>query len=141
MLNSQIGVARARLSIHPSILQLREVALKEADLVFVRRTRYVGSRSLDREMVIHGALVDGGLGLGDQLRAPHVTVPFRRAIDRDLRALFAAGIADVLEVGREVDVFGDGARSVDVVLVVCKCQVSRMDGCKRKIEKGYLLPT
>jgi hypothetical protein len=135
---SQVGVARARFSVHPSILQLREVALEEADLMLVCRTRDVGCRPLNGEMIEHGSLVDGGLRLGNQLRAPHVTVPLRCAVDCDLRALFAAGIADVLEVGREIHVFGDGARSVDVVLVVYKCRVSQEGQCRREM-RGMIL--
>ena len=124
MLYSQIGVARARLPVHPAILQLREVALKEADLMLVCGTRDVRCRPLDGEMVVHGTLVDRGLGLRDQLSPPHVTVPFCRAIDRDLSTLFATDIARVLVIGRKVDVFGDGAGTVDVVLVVCKRRTS-----------------
>jgi hypothetical protein len=50
------------------------VALKKADLVFVCRAWDIGGTSLDREVVEDGALVDGCLGLGDELGAPHVLV-------------------------------------------------------------------
>ena len=69
-------------------------------------------------MVVHGALVDGGLGLGDELGAPHVAVPFRGAVNGDLGTLLGVGVGWVLEVGRQVDVFLNRAGSVDVVLVV-----------------------
>jgi hypothetical protein len=118
------------------------VTLKEADLMFVRRTRDIRVRPLDREVVEDGALVDRSLGLRDQLGAPHITVPLRRAVDCDLCALLAAGIADVLKVRREVHVFGDGARSVNVVLVVCeerRYTVSDLVTCEMDAEN--LLPT
>jgi hypothetical protein len=75
------------------------VALEETDLVFVRRTRNVGRRPLDREMVIHCAFVDGGLRLRNKLCPPHITVPLGRVINRDLGALLAASVARVLVVG------------------------------------------
>jgi len=96
--NSQVGVASARLSVDPSVLQFREVALEETDLVFVRRTWNVGRRSLDREMVVYCALVDSSLRLGDELCPPHVAVPLGRVIDRDLSTLLAASVARVLIV-------------------------------------------
>jgi hypothetical protein len=118
------------------------VTLKEADLMFVRRTRDVRVRPLDREVVEDGALVDRSLGLRDQLGAPHVTVPLRRAVDCDLRALLAAGIAAILEVGREVHVFGDGARSVDVVLIVCEeRRYTVSDLVASEMDTDNLLPT
>jgi hypothetical protein len=45
-------------------------------------------------------------------------VPLGCAVDRDFGSLLRAGVAWVLEVGREVNVFGDRAGSVDVVLIV-----------------------
>jgi hypothetical protein len=45
-------------------------------------------------------------------------VPLGCAVDCDFGALLRAGVAWVLEVGCEVNVFGDGAGSMDVVLVV-----------------------
>ena len=94
----QVGIACAGLAVDPPILQLREVALEEADLVLVRGTRDVRRRPLDREVVVHSTSVDGSLRLRDQLGSPHVTVPLGCAVDRDLRALFATGICGVLVV-------------------------------------------
>lgn len=113
----QIRVAGSRLAVHPSILQLRKVALEEADLVLVRRARYIGCRAFDREMVVDLPLVDGGSRLGNKLCAPHVRVPFCGAVDSDLGALLASGVCGVLVAGREVDIFGDIAGAMDVVLV------------------------
>jgi hypothetical protein len=45
-------------------------------------------------------------------------VPLGCIIDCDLSSLLRAGVAWVLEVGREVDVFGGGAGSMNIVLVV-----------------------
>ena len=74
------------------------MALEETNLVFVRRTWDVGCRPLDREMVVDCALVDSSLRLGNQLCPPHVAVPLRRVIDRDLGTLLAASVSGVLVV-------------------------------------------
>ena len=96
--NSQVGVASARLSVDPTVFQFREMALEETDLVFVRRTWDVGCRPLDREMVVDCALVDSSLSLGDELCPPHVAVPLRCVIDCDLGTLLAASVSGVLVV-------------------------------------------
>ena len=83
----QVGVGGARLAVDPSVLQLREVALEEADLVLIGRGGNVGSRALDREVVVDVSFVDGGCSLGDQFGPPHVRVPFCGAVDGDLSAL------------------------------------------------------
>ena len=108
-IGSQVGVASARLSVDPSIFQLGEMALEETDLVFVRRTRNIGRRSLDRKMVVDRALVDSSFRLGNQLCPPHVAVPLRGVIDRDLSTLLAASVSGVLVVRRQVHVFGGSA--------------------------------
>ena len=113
----QVGVARAALAVDPAVLELREVAFEEGDLVLVGRARHVGAAALDAEVVVDLSACDGGFGLRDELRAPHVAVPFGRVVDGDLDALLAAGIGGVLVGGREVDVFGHVAGAVDVVLV------------------------
>jgi len=104
----QVGVACARLAADPAVLELGEVALEEADLVLVCRAWHVGRRPLDGVVVVDCALVDGGLGLGNQLRPPHVTVPLGRAVNGDLGSLLATSIARVLVAWRKVDVFGRG---------------------------------
>jgi hypothetical protein len=96
------------------------VAFEEADLVLVGRARYIGRGPLDREMVVHGARVDGCLSLRDQLSPPHIGIPFRSVVDRDLCALGRAGVCGVLVCGREIDVFGYCTGAVDVVLVVLR---------------------
>jgi hypothetical protein len=68
-------------------------------------------------VVVHLSAVDGGLGLRDELRAPHVAIPLRAAVDGDLGTLLAASICGVFVRRREVNVFGHVARAVDVVLV------------------------
>ena len=102
----QVGVAGARRSVDPSVLQLCEMALEETDLVFVCRTRNIGSGSLDREVVIYSAFVDSSCGLRNELRPPHVAVPLGCVVDRDLGTLLAASVPGVLVVWREVYVFG-----------------------------------
>lgn len=72
----QVGVRSTGLTVDPSVLQLREVTLEEADLVLVCRTGDVGGASLDREVVVYGALVDGSLCLRDELSAPHILVQY-----------------------------------------------------------------
>lgn len=114
----QVSVTGPRLSTNPAILQLSEVALKERNLMLVRRAWNIGVRSLDGEMVEDGSLVDGSFGLGNQLCSPHVAVPLGGGIDCDLGALRAARVTWVLVGGGEIDVAGGGAGSVDVVLVV-----------------------
>lgn len=70
------------------------------------------------EVVVDGALVDGGGGLGDQLGAEHAAaVPLRGLVDGDLGALRGGRVGGVLEVGADVDVVGLLAGTVDVVLV------------------------
>lgn len=69
-------------------------------------------------MVKHLPTVNRGLGLRDQLNPSHVlTVPKRRAVERELSPLLRYRIGRVLVVCGETDVFFDGGRSVDVVLV------------------------
>lgn len=92
----QVGVRRALLAVDPAVLQLCEVALEEADLVLVGCAGDVGGAPFDAEVVVHGALVNGSLGLGNQLRAPHVAVPFCSVVDGDLCALLGVCIAWVL---------------------------------------------
>jgi len=48
------------------------MTLEEAYLVLVRGAWYVGGGTLDREVVVDCALVDGCRGLWDQFCAPHV---------------------------------------------------------------------
>jgi hypothetical protein len=68
----KVGVRGTGFAIDPAVLELREVALKEGDLVLVRGAWDVRGTPLDREVVEDGALVDGCLGLRDELGAPHV---------------------------------------------------------------------
>jgi hypothetical protein len=70
----QVGVGSPGLAVDPAVLELREVALKEADLVLIGCAGDVGRAPLDREVVEDGALVDGCLGLRNELSAPHVLV-------------------------------------------------------------------
>ena len=92
----QVRVARALLAADPAVLELCEVALEEGDLVFVGGTGHVGATSLDAEVVVHSAAVDGCFGLRDQLGAPHVAVPFGGAVNGDLGALLGRRVAGIL---------------------------------------------
>jgi len=56
-------------------------------------------------VVVDCALVDGSLGLGNQLRPPHVAVPLGGAVDGDLGTLLATSISRVLVAWGKVDVF------------------------------------
>jgi hypothetical protein len=70
----QVGVRCTGLPIDPAVLELREMALEEADLMLVCRTGDIGGTPLDREMVEDGTFVDSCLGLRDEFGAPHVLV-------------------------------------------------------------------
>ena len=83
----QVGVAGPAFAIDPSILQLGEMAFEEADLVLICGAWDIGGRALDRKVIINRALVNGGLSLWNQFSPPHVRVPFRGVINRDLCAL------------------------------------------------------
>jgi hypothetical protein len=101
-----------------TILHLGEVALEESDLVLVVLGRLVGAGSLDREVVVDLALVDGGGGLGNQLSPEHgLAVPLGSLIDGDLDTLLGASVGGVLELRVEIDVVGNSTGTVDVVLV------------------------
>jgi hypothetical protein len=113
----QVRVGSALLAADPAVLELREVALEKADLVFVRGAGDVGAAAFDTEVVVHCAAVDCCFGLRDQLCAPHVAVPFGGAVDGDFGALLGVCVAGVLVRGRQVYVGCYGSRAVDVVLV------------------------
>jgi hypothetical protein len=68
-------------------------------------------------MVEYSALVDCCCGLRDQLRAPHVTVPFSSAVNGDLGTLLGICVAGILVRRGQVDIGSHGSRAVDVVLV------------------------
>ena len=115
---SQTSVARAGLAADQAVLHLREVALEEVDLVLERGARGVGAGAHHAEVVKDLAGVDGGRGLRDELGAAHVlAVPVRGRVDGHLYSLFGGCVGGVLVAWGEVDVFGDGAAAVDVVLV------------------------
>lgn len=100
-----------------TIFHLREVRLKEADLMLLRSGRGVGSCMLHREMVEHFPLVDGGVRLGNQLRAQHtVAVPGRCFVDSDLDAVGIA-VRWVLVVRANVDIIAGRPITVNVVSV------------------------
>lgn len=112
-LPSQRRVAGSGRATDPARLQLGEMALEEADLVLAVQARGVGGATLDAEMVVDLAAVDGRGGLRDQLRAAHgLAIPVSGAGQADLGALRGAAVGGVLVAGVEVDVFGDGAGSV-----------------------------
>lgn len=83
----QVGVAGTLLAVHPAIFELGEVTLEEADLVLIGGAWYIGGGSLNREVIVDGALVDGCGGLRNELSSPHVRVPLRGIVDCDLSAL------------------------------------------------------
>lgn len=71
-LPSQRWIARPRRATNPPRLQLREMALEEADLVLAVQARGVSGAAHDAEMVEDLPAVDGRGGLRDQLGAAHV---------------------------------------------------------------------
>src|SRR5690348_16971398 len=78
----QVHVARPGLPADPPVLQLGKMALKEADLVLAVDARRVGILTHNTKVIVHLALVDGGLGLRDELSAAHVlAVPERGAVE------------------------------------------------------------
>jgi hypothetical protein len=124
---SQQRVAGASFAADPASLQLGEMALEEADLVFAEQARWVGRAALDAEVVEDVTTVDGSGGLRDQLGAAHgLAVPVGRAGQGDLGTLLGAAIGGVLVAGVEVDVLGDGAGSV-------------LFGCERCYGHGMVL--
>lgn len=114
----QVGIARPALTVHPSILQLREMALEEADLMLVGCAWDISSRSLYREMVVDSALVDGSCCLRDKLCSPHIRIPFRSVVNGDFSALFRVRVRGILVARRQVHVFCNRARPVNVVLII-----------------------
>lgn len=100
----QVCVACPLLPANPSILQLGEMAFKEANLMFIRRTRYIRAASLDTEMIVHRAGVDRSFGLRNELGTPHIRVPFGGAVDGDFGALLGVCVARIFVRGRQVDV-------------------------------------
>lgn len=114
----QVGVLGALLTGDPAVLQLGKVAFEEADLVLAVLRRGIGILAEYAEVVKHFAAVDSSLSLGDQLDASHVlSIPEGGRVQCKLGSLLRYRVRRVLEVGREVDVLFDRARSVDVVLV------------------------
>lgn len=110
----QVSVAAAR----GTVLELREMAFEEGNLMLVGSSGGVLCRSLDGKVVVNFALVDGCRGLGNELGPQHsLTIPLGGLIDGDLDTLCRACIGRVLERGVKVDVVGDGSGAVDIVLV------------------------
>ena len=94
------------------------MALEKRKLVLRPRARHVLGRSTDAEVVEDLPLVDGGGGLGYQLRAEHgLAVPLCGVVEGDFGALRGGLVGRVGERGVEVDVGRDGRGPVDVVLV------------------------
>ena len=111
-------ILRPRLPTNPPGLQLRKMALEEAYLMLAIHARRIRRTPFDAEMVPHQATVNSRSGLRDQLRAPHrLSVPVRRVVEREFRALRGAKVGGVLVAGREVDVGGYVGGAMDVVLV------------------------
>lgn len=91
-----------------TILQLREMRLKEVDLMLEISTWSISIGSLDRKVVVDVSLVDSGGSLGDQLGTSHVlSIPVGGVVDGDLDTLVGDGVGRVLVAWREIDIFGD----------------------------------
>lgn len=87
---------------------------QEVDLVLVIGVWRVGGSLLHAEVIPQGASAEVGLRLRNEFRPPHIRVPQRGGINGDLDTLLAQAICRILVAGREVDIFGDGSRSVTI---------------------------
>jgi hypothetical protein len=115
---SQQRVRSSRLSTDPTGLELGEMALEEANLMFAVDARWVGGGVHDAEMVVDLSRSDGSGRLGNQLGSTHVLpVPVGGAVEGELETGCASTIGWVLVAGIESEVGSDGAASVDIVLV------------------------
>ena len=88
--------ARIGVSVDPTILHLREMALEEVDLVLIVWVWSIRVRSHHTKVVVDLALVDSGGGLRDKLSTPHIGVPFCGRVDGDLHTLLGDCIRRVL---------------------------------------------
>lgn len=114
----QAVVAGRLLTADEAVLHLRKVRLEEAHLVLLVLGWWVHTGVLHAEVVVHLALVDGSGGLGDQLGAKHsIIVPNGGLVKSNLDTLLRAAVGRVLVGGVQVDVVGDRASAVDVVLI------------------------
>lgn len=114
----QLQITRPTLPRNPAILHLREVALKEINLVLTIHTRRVGPIAHHAEMVVDFALIDSRGGLWDQLDASHgLAIPVGGAVEGEFGALLGDGVGGVFVGGGEGDVFVDGFGAVDIILV------------------------
>lgn len=95
----QVRVAGSLFAVYPAILKFSKVALKEADLMLVCCTGYIGRRPFNREMVIDSAFVDSSSRLRNKFCAPHIRVPFGSVVDGDLSALLGSIVCRILIVG------------------------------------------
>ena len=84
--------------------------------MLIRCIWHIRAGPLDREVVVHMTFVDGSRRPRDQLHPPHVTVPFRGAVNGNLD-LLGGSICRVLVACGEVDIFCHRTAAVDVVLV------------------------
>lgn len=93
----------------------------------------VGGGPLDGEVVVLLAGSQVGCSLGDQFGSPEGGVPSGGLVDGELEALGLAGDAGVGVCGRDVEVFGDRAGAVDVVLVLADlCVRVRLECLERE---------
>lgn len=110
---SQERIRRSRLSANPTGLQLGEMTLEEADLMFAVDARWVGGSVHDAEMVVDLARCDGRGGLGNQFRSAHVlSVPVRGTVEGELETRGASTVGRVLVAGIESEVGIDGTGSM-----------------------------
>jgi hypothetical protein len=110
---SQQRVRSSRLSTDPAGLQLGEMALEEAYLMFAVDARRVGGSVHDAEMVVDLSRIDGGGRLGNQFCSTHVLpVPVGGAVEGELETRCTSAIGWVLVAGIESEVGSDGSASV-----------------------------
>jgi hypothetical protein len=102
---SEQRVTRSALSRDPSRLELREMGLEEADLVFSVDAGSIGHVMHDAEMIPNCSLVDCCNRLGDPFGSAHVlAIPISSRVQSELGADGAARIGGVLVGLVEIDV-------------------------------------
>jgi len=114
----QLIVTRPRLARNQAIFHFREMAFEKIDLMFKVDAGSIGVASGHTEMVVNLSCVYCSCSLREQLSATHgLAIPVRCRVDRHFNTLLGGRICGVLVRRREVDIFGDISRAMDIVLV------------------------
>jgi len=110
-------VGRTLLAVDQTVLDFREVAFEESDLVLKSGVRRVRRACHEREVVVKVTSADVCRRLRENFGTLHrLAIPERCSINRNFNSQRVAGISRVLEVGGDGKVFRRRARTVDVPL-------------------------